>query len=250
MEIPKDVLESIRLDPAMCRPDFHTARREARILEAANWPSGESQDARKYQTIWSGVGYEVRLGKPGKEVAREKRTNAYDMHPAVATAGRRIDQNASFRDIFASLAHLQESRSHLLVLGCLLFRSAYMADHFQDGKGMWRYAPPRPAVSYLAAHTSSIYNLPPEVFLHYIDAIAWNEDVKYYFRDKAKYFRRGIGRVTNLTTCVNLVTVLFGEKHWIDFAYELTFGGVAPLMGPKAIQFFTQHGVPSTGGLA
>lgn len=67
------------------------------------------------------------------------------------------------------------------------------------------------------------------MFLHYIDAIAWQEDVKYYTLGRG--VNTDIGRTNNLLTYAHFCACLLKRAHWADMLNRYSMG-VSPL--PKA----------------
>ena len=115
------------------------------------------------------------------------------------------------------------------LFGALLYRSAYMLDHVKDGEGHWRYVPNEEAVKEISVAIPTLYNVSVEAFLHYLDALAWNEDVKYH--TLGFDVTKGYGRVNNLLTCANIVAVAAGR---VEF-YVLAGGFSRPPIGISAI---------------
>jgi len=185
-----------------------------------------------YHVLWAGCGYEVGVGKPGKETER-KNPNSYDMWPFIRKDGVLDEKSASFGDIFHELEHMSnKSKYSLELLGCLLARSALMLDHdIEDGKVV--YVPDKTVTEEIKKDISSIFGVPLEVFLQYLEVIALNEDVKYQknLNTKGKPYSKSAGRPNNLLTCVHLIAVLLGKAGIVDFAY-----GFAQQRGVSAIK--------------
>ena len=130
----------------------------------------------------------------------------------------------------------------LELLACLLFRSAFMLDHQeqQPGSGRWRHEPPEAVVRAIEEQSPVMaagqYELPFRVFLHLIDALAWNEDVKYN-PDPASIQNRG--RRNTLLTCVNIIGVFLDRVSLVDFVGLIIRGrGVAPISVIAAKRYF------------
>jgi hypothetical protein len=170
-------------------------RRRQRINEAVSWEPGKRKP-RGYP-VWSKGEFVIKLQKPGKEATRKgERKNRYDMLPVVFEAGERATKNASFKDLFIALYQRRPTRQAGRLLGALLVRSAYMEDHIEARKGKWRYDPNLAVISRIRRDIRTIFGLPILEFLHYVDALAWNEDVKYQKglrrrKNKKKKKRRG-----------------------------------------------------------
>lgn len=205
------------------KEDLKTGKilRARSIQEAITWPSGPSQSERTLHPIWKGEGYEVGAGKPGKE-AKEGRAlpNSNDMWPYVKKDGTFPANDATFSNIFREFEHMGKKSEHSLeLLGCLLVRSAYMLDHVETDEGI-KYVPPEDIVTEIRKEIPLTYHVPLAVFLQYIDAIALNEDVKYYTKglDRGKSYNIGAGRQNNLLTCARLIAVLLKREGLVDFA--------------------------------
>jgi len=212
--------------------------KEAKVLrlksidDAVLLSGGPSRENMTYHVLWSGDGYEVGVGKPGKETER-KNPNPYDMWPFVRREGVFEEKSASFGDIFHELEHMSnKSKYSLELLGCLLARSALMLDHKIVGDKVI-YNPSRTILDEISKDISSMFKIPLAVFLQYLEAIALNEDVKYQknLNSKGKSYSKSAGRPNNLLTCVHLIAVLLGKAGIVDFAY-----GFAQQRGVSAIK--------------
>jgi len=226
------------------------AKRLAQVTEAKSWPAG-TQEQQVFEIIWEGGIYSIRLGKPGKEAASDymgckyqdghRGNNPHDMRPSIFRDGALVEKHiASFVQIFDEIQKLSESDNDnaLELIGALLFRSAFMVDHREDRPGVWRYHPPIEVITELNRTMPLAEGLPIEVFLHFLEALAWNEDVKY---DTLGYdIRTGTGRRNNLLTCVNLIGVLLNEVRISKFAGN--FGrppvGISAISNVEAYRIF------------
>ncbi|MEK7545726.1 MAG: hypothetical protein AAB554_01450 [Patescibacteria group bacterium] len=201
--------------------------RLAMVEEAISWPTGTSQEAKSYQPVWTKGDNRILLGKPGKEAAPDYDrckykdghigNNPNDMLPCLEQKGAIVGTPASFRDVFEELQKIgREDEMTLELLGSLLFRSAYVLDHKEVASGIWRYEPPQEVVDEISKTVPSAYGMPLEAFLHYLDALAWNEDVKYH--TLGYNVKTDTGRRNNLLTCVNIVAVFLGRVSIAKFA--------------------------------
>ncbi len=209
-----------------------------RVSEAIAWEGG-SQDERVKYVIWQEDEYKVSLNKPGKEAAPDYNrcrykdgrsgNNPNDMFPMVKKGGEQ-SKSISFAEVFRNLLVFMDNKRAGEIFGALLVRSAFMADHIQDREGNWRYLPPKDALSELEKLFPVMYNISTTAFLHYLDALAWNEDVKYHTLGY-DILAGGYGRVNNLMTYANLVAAAIGK---VDFGQVI--GGFArPPAGVSAI---------------
>ena len=220
-------------------------RRLERVQEAIAWPKGTQEEKIK-QIIWEANGYEVSLSKPGKEAAEDyirckykdghSGNNPNDMLPLVSYRGK-FSKNAAFTDIFGELIRVTDITAGEL-LGALLFRSAYMLDHVKDENGHWRYVPNKEALSALSKIIPQLYGVSMEAFLHYLDALGWNEDVKY--STLGHDIGLSVGRVNNFLTSVRIVAFAIHKEAFHDlvggFSHPPT--GLSAISQKKAMEAF------------
>ncbi len=226
----KKLTKILQLDPAEIR-EAKTLRIKS-IEDAVVLPGGHSRSEMLYHGLWVERGYEVGVGKPGKETERKK-PNIYDMWPFIRKDGVFDEKSASFGDIFHELEHMSnKSKYSLELLGCLLARSALMLDHkIEDDRVV--YVPSEVVLEEIKQDIPLMFNVPLEVFLQYLEMIALNEDVKYQknLNAKGKAYSKSAGRPNNLLTCAHLIAVLLGRAGIVDFAY-----GFAQQRGVSAIK--------------
>jgi hypothetical protein len=217
------MVQNYRKSLVIKKEDLKAAKvlRAKSIQDAITWPKGVSQSERVFHPLWHWGEYEVGAGKPGKE-AKEGRAlpNANDMWPYVRKSGSFPTNDATFANIFREFEHMEKKSVHSLeLLGSLLVRSAYMLNHIQSDNDIV-YAPPQDIIDEISKDIPNAYQVPLVVFLHYIDTIALNEDVKYYTKaaDRGKPYGIGAGRQNNLLTCARLIAVLLKRESIVDFA--------------------------------
>lgn len=227
LRLPIEVFKNGKISPALLKRFNQTAKFE-RIEESISWPGGIDESSKIYETIWKKKGFSVALGKPGKEVFRklkaDKETgvlkgkiNVNDMTPTMMGGDGIIAKPASFTEIFAEFIRLSETdKESLELLGCLFFRSAYLLDHKKEN-GSWRYSPDANVVNHIEKRIGHIAGLPIELFLHFLDALAWNEDTKYFTTMGREKLMDGVGRINNLLTCVHLITCLLDKTDFAGF---------------------------------
>jgi hypothetical protein len=163
------------------------------------------------------------------------------MRPEIVFKGNLVEKNATFRDVFYELEKIYDySADGLRILADLLARSAFMADHKEISPGVLRYSPPEDATALMCSFIPTIYDVPVKVFLHYLDALALNEDTKYW--TLGYRISEGYGRRNNLLTCVNLVAVLLKEVRISDFAGSMARppAGVAPISITRMLEAFPE----------
>lgn len=152
------------------------------------------------------------------------------MVPRIFQDGKEQELDASFRAVFKPIEKQFDCNNNdiIVTLACLFIRNAFLIDHKEAGD-KFRYAPPIEATSFLQETIGKHYEIPIEVFLHYIDAIAWQEDVKYYTLGRG--VNTDIGRTNNLLTYAHFCACLLKRAHWADMLNRYSMG-VSPL--PKA----------------
>lgn len=203
------------------------AKRLDSVNEAISWPSGKYQNSREQTPVFVSGDYKVVLSKPGKEAAPDYvrcrykdghiGNNPNDMRPEILLNGTKFGTNATFRDVFYEIQLLHDkSKEGLEILGYLLGRSAYMADHVEIKPTIWRYNPSSGIIDELRNKIDGIYGVPPLIFLHYLNSLALNEDVKYH--TLGYDITKDTGRRNNLLTCVHLIGVFLDKISIVDFA--------------------------------
>ena len=93
-------------------------------------------------------------------------------------------------------------------------------------------------------------NLQPEVFLAYLDAIGWNEDVKYQTLGYDVTGRqKDNGRVNNMLTYVNIFSVLMHAKKIAHvFAGFANGRGISKITLTRASEVFPYLELPKRMG--
>ena len=203
------------------------AIKQSLIDEAVSWPGDTEEGKFIFTEVWSGYGYSVKFGKYGKEYYRINRRNVNDMMPAVFKDGNRMTFDASFRAIFRLVEEQYRCHNYdtIITLACIFVREAFLVDHKPVGD-KYRYAPPCDAVGYLQETIGKHKDVPIEVFLHYIDAIAWQEDVKY--NTLGKSVTSDIGMTNNMLTYAHFCACLLGRASWAEMLNKYSMG-VSPL---------------------
>lgn len=180
--------------------------RRKRINEAVDWEGGESvADPRKI-VIDETDEAEVFFLKPGKEVNNEKNPNPHDMTPKVGE----LYTGFTFQDTWAILLEAGvrdfERFKFLLVL---VYRSAYLLDHEEVDKGKVRYKPNEDIMEVIEELDTTFNGIIPggvHELLHFLDILAWNEDVKYQsgvrgFELEGNFY---VGRINNMLSTIGV----------------------------------------------
>ena len=126
----------------------------------------------------------------------------------------------------------------LELLACLFYRAAFMLDHEELEPGCWRYSPPDNVLNEIESSVPEMAGFPTRVFLHLVEMIALNEDVKY--RTLGKNIQSGTGRTNNLSTCAHIRAYLLGRVSLVELlgAFARQPPGVAPLTQTAARELF------------
>ncbi|MEA2451530.1 MAG: hypothetical protein QOG04_240 [Actinomycetota bacterium] len=246
--------------PELCLPVGHIGanslqQRAEAINEAIAWKIGASFQDRETTVVSTFDSHSVRVEKPGKEFDFSgEKFNPNDMLPGAYLKDQRIPFTPTFGEIWKEIEDFSKAgeKDAVELIACLLFRAAYMLDHVQANTG-WRFEPPERVMSLIEAQTPTVETaagqlIPVRVFLHLIEAVSLNEDVKYYGLAERKSpgtgihrIKGGIGRRNNLTTCAHLIAVLLEKPG----ATVVKFGGamasrrgMAPITPPTARRWF------------
>ncbi|OFX41278.1 MAG: hypothetical protein A2X08_01695 [Bacteroidetes bacterium GWA2_32_17] len=196
--------------------DFIT-KRTKRIEEAIAFKGGTIKNRKKHLISNLPNGKESYFLKPGKETLR-KIPNIYDMSPNVGANGISETESWAFEKIWEYLLKISIiSQSTFKKVLVLLYRNCFLLDHQEIKKGKLIYLPSKEILDYInniekfvlkegfkdKFKTKEIGLLE---FLHFIDLLAWNEDVKYHIvngqPDFIKYDKK-VGRVNTILTVIS-----------------------------------------------
>ena len=194
------------------------------IEEAIHYPGTTPQGNLIYTPVWENGDYSVKFGKFGKEYYREGvKRNINDMAPTIFKNDVVCEYDASFRAIFRLSEDLKNKgdEESLLILGCLFVRNAFLVDHTKTANG-FRYVIPQPALDYLNEHVGTHSDIPIDAFLMYVDAIAWQEDVKY--TTLGKPITSDVGRKNNMLTYARFVACLLGRSSYAEMLNKFSMG--------------------------
>lgn len=245
-----------------CPPDV-IQKREARIQEALNIKFANPNNQVKYVVDTLNDGTEVFFLKPGKEYFR-KNSNLNDMTPNVGEGYK----NFSFANIWELLCKLNNTINldSYKKLSAIIYRMAYLLDYDCDDNGKVRFNPNDELEREIEDIQHEINDKDLDVniisFLHFLDVLSWNEDVKYHTKNNAPDFsdgqKRKNGRINTLLSCIS-VPMLFQKfvdevlkshkaKKDIDFSIIIevaqTFAqtrGVQPLSNKDLIKLFSPY---------
>src|SRR3989344_2302815 len=238
-------------------PSTYWPRRLAALNEALSWKKGKDQDSVVLTELYRCKGYALGVAKHGKKadpsytglknyITGEHAINENDMLPVILKDGVPHEKKWTFQDMFGSIERLMHKDTFALeVLGTLLFRAAFMLDHVQMKDGTWRYAPPRIAIELLEQRLPLIEVMPVQVYLHFLEILSLNEDVKVHtlgyhnFRGR-KNQKVPYGRINTLLTFAHLIAVFLGRESIskIAGAFARPPSGMAPLGKKKAFEVY------------
>ena len=188
-------------------------KKEALVNEAISWAGNTQKGKLIYHDLWesSNKRFKVSLGKYGKEYIFD----------------------GSFDHVFHYFQEVYKYNEKALeILGCLMFRNAFLVDHI-NANDHFTYVPPTEAILYLQNNLPPIEGIEIETYLHYLDAIAWNEDTKYY--TLGYDIHSGIGRKNNMLTYAHIIAVLLGKASLAKLCSSFS----RPPIGVSAISFDT-----------
>lgn len=216
-------------------------KRKLRIDKAILWSTG-TQFKRHRHIIWSNKEYAISLNKPGKEAekAYTGKENKNDMSPTIIKNGIDMEKKASFTHVIESFESVSKNNTYALELvGCLLFRNAFLLDHEyikSNGNTTLRYVPNKRVTEKISEEIPLIYGIPVETYIHYLDSIAWNEDVKYFTFGR-NLEQDNVGGRNNMLTYVNFIAIILGKKPLSSVA-RLLSSGVAAITQVSAFESF------------
>jgi hypothetical protein len=118
----------------------------------------------------------------------------------------------------------------LLLIGAVFVSGDFMGDHVK-AKTSYRFSLPNA----LGLDEAAVAGVPVPVVLAYVDAIAWNEDVKYQIGKTPP----SIGRQNTLLTMAHFIAVAACRARLGTLLRDLSHGrGVAPLSIRQAMSYF------------
>lgn len=236
-------------------------KRVERINEALNITFEDKENPVKYVVSTLDDGNEVYFLKPGKEYFRKK-PNLNDMTPNVGTLFTKF----SFADIWSLLCKLLNSISldYYKRLSVILYRIAYLMDFdYIDGKV--RFNPSPELKSEIAEIQKEVdrkgANVNILAFLHFIDILGWNDEMKTHANNEGLCFdnkKKRKGRINTILSCIS-IPILFQEfveevlrkkdnTANIDFSIVIdvaqTFArtrGIHPLTNKKLLELLSPY---------
>ncbi|MBI3600894.1 MAG: hypothetical protein HY097_09695 [Nitrospinae bacterium] len=193
-------------------------QRAQRIAEAIAFEGGTIENPKRHLISTLPNGKESYFLKPGKETQRAI-PNIHDMFPNVGISNKSETEGYTFEIIWEYLIKISiiNQRIFKKVL-VLLYRLCFLIDHKEIEEGKIRYSPSEKMLDYIGKIDFAIKEgfkdkfkkdgIGLLEFLHFIDILGWNEDVKYHiknskpdFEDKSK---RKIGRVNTILSVISV----------------------------------------------
>lgn len=247
--------------PALELPDgqlgaFAKARRLAAIREAISWPAGPSREQQVSTSLFEhtdvrGFRWQVVLSKPGKEAFLSQRRNVNDMFPRVLRDGTDINYGESFAGIWNELENIRRSPGGsgayaLELIARFVIAAAFMVGHQEVEPGIWRISRSPDMQKFyddlesLVLATTFIQgNVPLRVFVNLIEAIALQEDVKYFTLGNCEYPGQK-GRENNLKTTAGVIRYLGGSERisWLVGRLSSQPPGVLNMTQSKIREYF------------
>lgn len=208
------------------------------IKIAEGWSGLDERGSYIFHNVWrsNDNNYVVSLGKYGKEYYQPGTTghgvkNCNDMRPSIIKDGQVLmSVKGGFDDIFRLMERCKEDGKEdvLRAFAILFFRNALLLDHsIVDGK--YYYNPDSGLIDYICSEFPSWEDVPMDVYIRFLDAIGYNEDVKYYTKGKLEK-TKGIGRENNMRTYAYVICCILGYEKWSPCIYNLMkHFGVAPI---------------------
>ncbi len=228
--------------------DAYVLRVQA-VVEAREWPKGQSPEQQIPHVVYESGSYSVALCKPGKESpytykgCRHKdgtpTNNPDDMTPRVMLDGSPYPYLATFEDVFEDLQGTGRADELALELvGCLFFRAALMQDYRRNERGALRWSPPERVMETILERIPDIHGIPADVWLHMVVALSLNESVKY--DGLGHNIKDGTGGQNTLLTCAHIIAVFLDRASLAKFAGQFARPpvGISALPKTKGPEFF------------
>lgn len=192
-------------------------KRAKRIEEAIAFEDGTIENPKKHLISSLPNGKEAYFFKPGKETLR-KVPNVYDMSPNVGANGISETESWAFEKIWEYLIKISIiSQSTFKKVLVLLYRNCFLLDHQEIEEGKFRYLPSKEISDYINNIETFVLKdgfmdkfKSKEIglleYLHFIDLLGWNEDVKYHIvtgKPDFKKYDKKVGRVNTIISVVS-----------------------------------------------
>lgn len=228
-------------------------KRSGLIKEAIAFGGGTIEKQKKHLISSLPNGKESYFFKPGKETLR-KVPNMHDMSPNVGKNGVSETENWAFEKIWEylikiSLVHPATFKKVLV----LLYRLCYLIDHKENAKGNLRYQPSKEILDYISNLEKFVLTegfkdkfKSKEIglleFIHFIDLLGWNEDVKYHITNNEPDFKTRNAKVGRVNTVLTVISAPLLISSFIqDIIYKTETKGVIDVkLITQTIQIFSK----------
>lgn len=198
----------LRTEVQRGKPVLFSRLRKKRIEEALSWSMGGREHPHRHIVTRLPDGLDVYFLKPGKEVFNERRPNPHDMTPLVGSG----DERLRFDQIWSCLSKVSvidfDAFKQVLTL---IYRNAYLLDHVEVERGKLRYLPNEGVqglIDEIQAKAGHVLPYGVLGFLHFLDLLGWNEDVKYHVENGRPTFEGHygykVGRPNTFLTCIRV----------------------------------------------
>lgn len=191
-------------------------QRAQRIAEAITFEGGTIANQKKHLIFTLPNGKESYFLKPGKETQRAI-PNIHDMFPNVGRGNKSETEGYTFELIWEYLIKIsiinQLTFKKVLVL---LYRLCFLIDHKEIESGKLRYSPSPEILDYIAKIDFALKEGFKDKFkkdeiglleyLHFVDLLGWNEDVKYHIKNSKPDFedRKTAGRTNTILSVISV----------------------------------------------
>lgn len=198
-----------------------------RIDEAITFKSGTLENPRKTVITTLYNKKEVYFLKPGKETQR-KIPNKFDMFPNVGK--NNIDETSGFTfevlwEYLIKISIINQITFKKVLI--LLYRICYFIDHKEISNNKLRYKPAKEIFDYIDKLDFSLKDgfkdkfkkneIGLHEFLHFVDILGWNEDVKYHIENgKATFegkYSVNVGRVNTIKSIISVPLMVNDFLH-------------------------------------
>jgi len=227
-------------------------QRSVRIAEAIAFKSGTIENPMKTVISVLPNGKEAYFLKPGKETLRAT-PNIHDMFPNVGSNNQSETDDYTFEIMWEYLIKIsiinQITFKKVLVL---LYRLCFLLDHQELEPGKLRYSPSKALSDYIDKIDFSLKDGFKDKFkteeiglleyLHFIDLIGWNEDIKYHVINSSPDFKTVNRRTGRVNTILTIISAPLMVSNFIQDIIQKTknYGIINVKLITSTIQKFTK----------
>ena len=228
-------------------------QRSVRIAEAIAFESGTIKNPMRTLISVLPNGKESYFFKPGKETQRAT-PNIHDMFPNVGSNGISETKSWGFEKIWEYLIKISIiSQSTFKKVLVLLYRNCFLLDHQEIEEGKFRYLPSKEISDYINNLEAFVLKdgfmdkfKTKEIglleYLHFIDLLGWNEDVKYHIvggKPDFKIYDKKVGRVNTILSVISAPLLI--SNFILDIIYKTEKKGIIDVkLITSTIQMFAK----------